>query len=237
MLTEVARRFQKQLSAADDMPKDPVEATTVTPTVGRLGGDEFLVLLPRMDVQAAVAVSERLLEALAVPLVLDGYTLHMRASLGVAVYWNMAAARPTAAQCRPVMYAAKRVEGSAVVVFQREVDHAGVRRSRLTADLREALAHEQFELHYQTIVNVPRVRVDAAEALLRWQHPALGTISPAEFVPLLERSGLIVPVGLWALRRACQQLLAWQDAGSTIASVAVACRSCSWRSPTSPATR
>jgi diguanylate cyclase (GGDEF)-like protein len=222
MLTEVARRFQKQLSAADDMPKDPVEATTVTPTVGRLGGDEFLVLLPRMDVQAAVAVSERLLEALAVPLVLDGHTLHMRASLGVAVYPEHGrSAAQLLRSADQAMYAAKRVEGSAVVVFQREVDHAGVRRSRLTADLREALAHEQFELHYQTIVNVPRVRVDAAEALLRWQHPALGTISPAEFVPLLERSGLIVPVGLWALRRACQQLLAWQDAGSTIASVAV----------------
>jgi EAL domain-containing protein (putative c-di-GMP-specific phosphodiesterase class I) len=175
-----------------------------------------------MDVQAAVAISERLLGAMGVPMVVDGHTLHMRASLGVAVHPEHGrSSSQLLRSADQAMYAAKRVDESAVVVFQREVDHAAVRRSRLTADLREALTHEQFELHYQTIVNVPRVRVDAAEALLRWQHPELGMISPAEFVPLLERSGLIVPVGLWVLRRACEQLIAWQEHGSTIASVAV----------------
>jgi diguanylate cyclase (GGDEF)-like protein len=222
LLTEVARRFQKQLRAAQDVPDGSEQAAIVSPTVGRLGGDEFLVLLPRMDAQAAVALSERLLGAMAVPMVLEGHTLHMRASLGVAVHpEHGGSASQLLRSADQAMYAAKRVDGSAVVVFQREVDHAAVRRNRLTADLREALAHEQFELHFQPIVNVPRMRVDAAEALIRWQHPELGMVSPAEFVPLLERSGLIVPVGLWVLRRACEQLIVWQNAGSTIASVAV----------------
>ena len=216
LLVEVARRFQKQLSATDALLAD-------APTIGRLGGDEFLVLLPRVQDEAeACAATERLLSAMAVPMIVDGHAIQMRASLGVAVYPEHGhSASQLLRSADQAMYAAKRVDGSAAVVFQREVDHAAVRRTRLTSDLRDALAHGQFELHFQPVVNVPRVRVDAAEALLRWQHPELGTVSPAEFVPLLERSGMIVPVGLWALRRACTQLLDWQAAGSAIASVAV----------------
>lgn len=224
LLTEVARRFQKQINASEDAlaALENEDATAAASVVGRLGGDEFLVLLPRLDGQAAVALTERLLAAMSVPMIVDGHALHLRASLGVAIFPEHGrSASQLLRSADQAMYAAKRVDESAVVVFQREVDHAAVRRTRLTADLREALVCGQFELHYQAVVNVPRVRVDAAEALLRWQHPELGAVSPAEFVPLLERSGLIVPVGLWALRRACDQLLQWQAEGSPIGSVAV----------------
>ncbi len=222
LLTEVARRLQKQLSATRDSDDDGA-GEWQAPTVGRLGGDEFLALLPRVDDHAAAcAVAERLLAALAVPVIVEGHSIAVRASVGIALHPEHGA---TAAQllraCDQAMYAAKRVEGSAVVTFEREVDHAAVRRTRLTADLRDALARGQFALHYQAVVDVRRVRADAAEALLRWEHPEFGIVSPAEFVPLLERSGMIVPVGLWALRRACEQLLEWQAEGSTIASVAV----------------
>ncbi|MFT3953486.1 MAG: EAL domain-containing protein [Piscinibacter sp.] len=221
LLTEVARRLQKQLGTVDEAVT--AEAADTAPLVGRLGGDEFLVLLPQIDDEAAAcAVAERLLAALAVPAIVDGHAIQVRASLGVALYPDHGrSAAQLLRACDQAMYSAKRVDGSAVVTFEREVDHAAVRRARLTADLREALVHGQFALHYQTVVDVLRVRADAAEALLRWQHPEFGPVSPAEFVPLLERSGLIVPVGLWALRRACEQLLEWQAAGSTIASVAV----------------
>ena len=222
LLTEVARRLQKQLGTSIDEAIG-VDTAEAGPMVGRLGGDEFLVLLPQVDDEAAAcAVAERLLAALAVPAIIEGHGIPVRASLGVALHpeHGRSAAQLLRA-CDQAMYAAKRVDGSAVVTFERDVDHAAVRRARLTADLREALAQGQFALHYQTVVDVRLVRADAAEALLRWQHPEFGTVSPAEFVPLLERSGLIVPVGLWALRRACEQLLEWQAAGSTISCVAV----------------
>ena len=116
------------------------------------------------NTEGAVVIAERIRKNIERRVfVIQGRQIQSTVSIGVATFPTHARERETLLQLADeAMYAAKRVEGSAVVVFQREVDHAGVRRSRLTADLREALAHEQFELHYQTIVNVPRVRVDAA---------------------------------------------------------------------------
>jgi diguanylate cyclase (GGDEF)-like protein len=225
LLTEVSRRFQKQLNASDPWPDGMTVAAgrSRARSIGRLGGDEFVVVLPRIeDEAAACAVSERLLSALAVPMLLEGRAVQVRASLGVALFPDHGR---TAAQllrnADQAMYAAKRIEESAVVTYQREADPAAVRRVRLTTDLRDALARDQFELHYQAVVNLQRLRVESAEVLLRWRHPELGVVSPGEFVPLLERSGLIVPVGLWVLRHACDQLRHWRQARSPIAGVAV----------------
>ena len=224
LLIEVARRFQKQLHAADAAGADDAEDhKAAPPLIGRLGGDEFLIVLPAIrDEDAVCAFTENLLSALAVPMFVDGHALPVRASMGVAIYpEHGASAAQLLRSADQAMYAAKRVDDSAVVVFEREVDHSAMRRLRLTGDLREALAQQQFELHYQNVVNLQRRRVDCAEALLRWRHPELGMVSPAEFVPLLERSGLIVPVGLWALRQALDQLRAWQASGSMIEAVSV----------------
>ena len=224
LLIEVARRFQKQLHAADAAVADDAEDDkSAPPLIGRLGGDEFLIVLPSIrDEDAVCAFTETLLSALAVPMFVEGHALPVRASMGVAIYpEHGASAAQLLRSADQAMYAAKRVDDSAVVVFEREVDHSAMRRLRLTGDLREALAQQQFELHYQNVVNLQRRRVDCAEALLRWRHPELGMLSPAEFVPLLERSGLIVPVGLWALRQALDQLRAWQASGSVIEAVSV----------------
>ena len=224
LLVEVARRFQKQLHAAGGaVASDASSAEAPAPLIGRLGGDEFLVVLPDVgDEEAVCTLAETLLSTLAVPMFCDGHTLQVRASLGVAIYpEHGTSASQLLRNSDQAMYAAKREEDSAVVVFQREVDHSAMRRLRLVGDLRDALTHGQFELHYQNIVNLTRRRVDCAEALLRWHHPELGLLLPGEFVPLLERSGLIIPVGLWALRRACDQLLAWQASGSVIEAVTV----------------
>jgi diguanylate cyclase (GGDEF)-like protein len=221
LLIEVARRFQKQIHAAD--AADPDDEGAAAPLIGRLGGDEFLIVLPSIrDEDTVCAFTETLLTALAVPMFFEGHALAVRASMGVAIYpEHGASAAQLLRSADQAMYAAKRVDDSAVVVFEREVDHSAMRRLRLTGDLRDALAQQQFELHYQNVVNLQRRRVDCAEALLRWRHPELGMISPAEFVPLLERSGLIVPVGLWALRQALDQLRAWQASGSVIEAVSV----------------
>jgi diguanylate cyclase (GGDEF)-like protein len=223
VLIEVARRFQKQLRSSDSVYDLGDDALAAAASIGRLGGDEFLILLPGVASDAAAAaISERLLSALAVPMLLDGRTIQARASLGVAFYPEHGETTTQLMRCADqAMYEAKRAEDSAVVLFQRDVKPEAMRRIRLTRDLREALANEQFELHYQPIVNLARERVDSVEALLRWRHPEFGIVSPSEFVPLLERSGLIVAVGLWTLRKACEQLLAWRATGEAIESVAV----------------
>jgi diguanylate cyclase (GGDEF)-like protein len=223
VLIEVARRFQKQLRSSDSVSLPGEAALGAAASIGRLGGDEFLIVLPGVaSDEAAGAITERLLSALAVPMLLDGRTIQTRASMGIAFYPEHGETATQLMRCADqAMYEAKRAEDSAVVLFQREVNPDAMRRIRLTRDLREALANEQFELHYQPIVNLSRERVDSVEALLRWRHPEFGVVSPNEFVPLLERSGLIVAVGLWALRKACEQLVAWRNTGAPIESVAV----------------
>lgn len=223
VLVEVARRFQKQLRASDTVSAPGDAALDTAASIGRLGGDEFLIVLPGVASDAATgSITERLLSALAVPMLLDGRTIQARASMGVAFYPEHGETATQLMRCADqAMYEAKRAEDSAVVLFQREVNPDAMRRIRLSRDLREALAKEQFELLYQPIVNLSRERVDSVEALLRWRHPEFGIVSPAEFVPLLERSGLIVPVGLWTLRKACEQLASWSAQGTTIESVAV----------------
>ncbi len=223
LLVEVARRFGKQLSAAADFLTGSQGELGTPPCIGRLGGDEFLIVLPAIqDASVASSFGEMLLASLAVPVFLDGRSIQVRASMGAAMYPEHGTAPAQLLRCADqAMYAAKRLDDSAMVMYQREVDQAAMRRMRLTADLRDGLAREEFELHYQCVVNLTRQRVDSVEALLRWRHPELGMVSPAEFVPLLERSGVIVPTGLWALKKACQQLLAWRVSGSTIESVAV----------------
>ncbi len=221
LLIEVARRFQKQLNASDSVHN--ADLPNPGRLVGRLGGDEFLVVLPDVaEEQAVCTIAERMLSALSVPVIVDGHTLQVRASMGVALYpQHGKSAKQLLRNADQAMYAAKRQDDSAVVVYQRDIDHAALRRLRLEGDLRDALANKQFELHYQSIVSMATQRADGTEALLRWRHPELGLLLPAEFVPLLERSGLIVAVGRWVLRTAGEQLLAWQKAGSRFKSVSV----------------
>ena len=221
LLIEVARRFQKQLNASAS--EFNVGASSARRMVGRLGGDEFLVVLPDIgDEQAVFAIAEKMLSALSVPVIVDGHALQVRASMGVALYpQHGKSAKQLLRNADQAMYAAKRQDDSAVIVYERDIDHAALRRLRLEGDLRDALANGQFELHYQAIVSMATQRTDGAEALLRWRHPKLGLLLPAEFVPLLERSGVIVAVGRWVLRTASEQLLAWQKTGSRFKSISV----------------
>jgi diguanylate cyclase (GGDEF)-like protein len=221
LLIEVGRRLQKQLYA-------PVGSEDAGPgaaarLVGRLGGDEFLVVLPDVrDEGAACAIAERMLSALLVPVVVDGHILKVGASIGLALFpQHGRSAKQLLRNADEAMYAAKRQSDSALMVYQRDADQVAQRRLRLQADLRGALGEGQFELHYQAIVSLRHKRQDRAEALIRWHHPELGLVSPDEFIPLLEHTGLIVPVGLWVLREAAQQLRTWRAAGSPIETMAI----------------
>jgi predicted signal transduction protein with EAL and GGDEF domain len=193
------------------------------PTVGRLGGDEFLVLLPNVgNIDQALMVSGRLIAGLAHPIALDGHSTYCHASMGIALYpTHGATAEILIRNADSAMYTAKRVRGSSVAVYDQEISNATIRNMRLLSDLHVAMVDKEFILYFQPIFNIASNRIRTVEALLRWQHPELGLISPVEFIPLLEQTGLIVDVGAWVLRKACHQLKRWKQSGSPIEHVTI----------------
>jgi len=191
--------------------------------VARQGGDEFMLLLPRLDTAAQAASTARaVLAALAAPLHCEGRRVHLEASIGVSVYpQDGQGIEELIGTADIAMYRAKALGGNQVQVFDQDMRAQARERVQLEAGLRTAIARGQLHLHYQPKVDLRDGRIVGSEALLRWQHPELGQVSPARFIPVAEASGLIVAIGDWVLRRACTQALAWSQAGLAGAKVAV----------------
>jgi diguanylate cyclase (GGDEF)-like protein len=183
-------------------------------TVARFGGDEFMVLCDDVASEAdAVAVAERIAARLAEPFEIDGHDLEVGASIGIAVAANRA--RPPEAVVRDAdqaMYVAKR-RGSRLELFDPSERVVAVARRGLGGELRRALEMEELRLFYQPEIDLRGGGVVAVEALLRWQHPDRGLLSPSEFIPFAEQNGLIAPVGEWVLARSCHQLARWREDG------------------------
>jgi diguanylate cyclase (GGDEF)-like protein len=177
-------------------------------TVARLGGDEFVVVLDGADPVVADLAAERMIEALREPVVADGHELPIRASIGIADGHTGDEASLLLRRADIAMYAAKNIAGTASLHYTDSMtttaDHA-----HLGAELREAIGDDQLFLLYQPIVDLDDGRVLGAEALVRWAHPAHGTLAPDMFIPIAERTGLIVPLGRWVLHSALGQLAAW----------------------------
>jgi diguanylate cyclase (GGDEF)-like protein/PAS domain S-box-containing protein len=185
----------------------------VSDTVARLGGDEFAVLLEEdVGELSAGAVAERLLETLRQPFMIQGRELSVGASIGIA--FSDGAGSCTGDLLRDAdaaMYGAKNRGRDRYELFEPSMHTKAVELFELNADLQTGLDQEQFVVHYQPILDLAAGTVNGVEALVRWQHPSRGMLAPAEFIPVAEQTGLIVPLGYWVLRTACLQMRAWRD--------------------------
>ncbi|HEU0187082.1 MAG TPA: EAL domain-containing protein [Gallionellaceae bacterium] len=201
LLVQVAGRIQSCIREMD--------------TVARLGGDEFVVLVEEVgedaeEVSQKVAqIAEKIRAALALPYVIKGHECHSSPSIGVALYrGNLESVDNLLKHADLAMYQAKDAGRNAVRFFDPMMQQAVENRAALEADLRSAVSKQQLRLHYQVQIDNEQ-RPLGAEALIRWQHPVRGMVSPAQFIPVAEESSLILEIGNWVLDAACQQLARW----------------------------
>ena len=192
-------------------------------TVARLGGDEFVVLLAEINAPtAAGSVAQKLLDALALPMDIEGQQQSISGSIGISIYpEDGTTLRELMSNADSAMYHAKKVGRGNHQFFAPEMNAAAGARLQLEQALRLALERKEFELHYQPKVDVASGAVVAMEALVRWRSPTRGLVPPYEFISVAEEIGLIIPLGAWVLRAACEQNQAWQNAGLAQLRVAV----------------
>ena len=180
-------------------------------TIARLGGDEFAVIMTGMGAPTdAVALAKRIRESITKPYHLDGHQILADISIGI----SLAPADSTEPDqllknADMALYGAKADGRGTYRFFEPEMDARMKARRELDMDLRNALINAEFELYYQPLVNLQDNEIVAFEALLRWNHPTRGLISPADFIPIAEETGLIIPLGEWVLRRACEETANW----------------------------
>jgi diguanylate cyclase (GGDEF)-like protein len=201
LLQSVAERLKDSLRGGD--------------TVARWGGDEFTILLPRInDIEEVTLVAHRILQAFEDAFFLQGHELYVTASLGIALLDNNSPDAETLIQnADAALYYAKDKGRNNYQFYSVSLSSKNPELLTLEKSLRYALERQEFTLYYQPRVNITTREITGMEALLRWQHPEMGLVAPSVFIPLAEENGLIIPIGEWALRTACSQNKAWQDAG------------------------
>jgi diguanylate cyclase (GGDEF)-like protein len=193
------------------------------PTVARLSGDEFVVLARDIaDATEAGAVAKKILSAFNDPFLLGGQELFVTPSIGIALCPDDAEGADTLLKhAETAMHEAKQLGRNTYEFFSREMNAEAMNRLMLANQLRRALERKEFLLHYQPKVDIVSGRICGVEALLRWQHPDLGTVPPVKFIPLAEQLGLIVDIGQWAIEEACRQTQAWLLDGLPVLQVSV----------------
>jgi len=193
-------------------------------TVARLGGDEFAIILEDVGTMYNVEViAKKILKKLSFSFSLNNQEMYIGASIGIAISPDAGSDTNTLLKNADIaMYRAKRDGKNTYQIFTESLDSQGLARIQMEQDLNNALSRNEFELHYQPLFNVKTGDIHSAEALIRWRHPAQDElIPPIEFISILEETGLIVKVGEWVLRTACEQCIRWHKAGMTDFCVAV----------------
>ena len=210
LLQKVADRLRSAVRAVD--------------TVARIGGDEFVVLQAAVaDPEDVAALARRLVDLIGRTYIVDGQLLTIGASVGAALAPRDGADAERLLKCADLaLYRAKLDGRGTSRFFEPEMDVRMQARRRLELDLRQALARREFALHYQPQLNLQTQRLTGCEALLRWKHPERGPVSPAEFIPLAEEIGLIVPIGEWVIRQACRDAATWPGLASVAVNVSPA---------------
>jgi diguanylate cyclase (GGDEF)-like protein len=209
VLQEVSKRLIASVRSSD--------------SVSRRGGDEFVVVLSEVeDAQNAARHAEKIHAALSAPHVIAGHDLHVNGSIGISIFPDDGYDAETLIKCADTaMYDAKENARKTYQFFKPDMNVRAVERESLEAHLRRAVERHEFVLHYQSKIDLDTGAISGAEALIRWLHPKRGLLRPAQFVPIAEDCGLIVPIGRWVLHEACRQARAWQAAGLPPVPVAV----------------
>jgi len=197
--------------------------TRESDTVARFGGDEFGVIQTNLHrVEDAIELAERIVEVINQPLPIEGHQIHPGVSIGVTIYpFEDHEADELLKNADMAMYKAKREGRNRYQFYVAELNHLVQRRAAIERDLRLALQRNEFSLHYQPQLDLRSGQIVGVEALLRWNQQERGAVSPAEFIPVAESTGMIMEIGRWVLREACRQARAWQDEGLTPVRVAI----------------
>lgn len=221
LLREIAQRIQSVLGPAD--------------TAGRLSGDEFALVIAQCDADHARTISQNLLDRLQAPLLTGQTELRLRAAVGISLYPDNAKAVAGLMQQADLARMQSKLPGATQARFYSEaMDHAMQQRRALEIRLRQALPENSLQVHYQPQLNLRTGQLHSVEALTRWDHPELGSISPGCFIPLAEECGVIGELGMWVINQSCSDLRQWREQGLNVPAVSVNLSPTDFRDPTLP---
>ncbi len=201
LLQQLGERFRRTIREGD--------------TIARFGGDEFVIMLDDFDSDNSLSlIAQKILNSLAMPFEIEGHEIFITASIGISISPDDGKDPDTLLRNADIaMYRAKELGKNNFQYYSESMTARVFERLTLENNLRHALERNEFILHYQPQIDVRNGRIFGVEALLRWQHPDLGLVMPGNFVPLLEETGLIEPVGIWVLETACRQSCQWHESG------------------------